>query len=507
MSSAAPRTIALGQLLPDFALPDHLANQSVGTLSLDSRKVKKGGTFIALPGHAEDGRRFIVDALGHGAELVFEEAEDDSFELKDFHQMPLLSIPHLSSMVSEIASDFFDSPSRDLKVVGITGTNGKTTCSMLLAQLNQALGQSSAVIGTLGFGFLGGEKLQVTGLTTPDAISTQEIFHALRDAGADAVMMEVSSHSLDQNRVAAVDFDFAVFTNLSRDHLDYHGSMEHYGAAKKALFEMGGLSASIINIDDEFGRELAKALDSNAADLYTYSLNDKSADVYAENTVFSSAGVSAKLISPWGTHTFNSVLLGEYNLSNLLAVITTAGAQGFEFSDLVAAIPKLLAVEGRMQQVDVKTDIQVIVDYAHTPDALEKTLRALRVHTEAQLWSVFGCGGDRDTGKRPLMASVSEAHADHIVVTSDNPRTESPEAIVSDVLAGLSRADRAQSMVDRREAIAYAISEAGAGDTVLIAGKGHEDYQLVGDQVLHFSDYEEAQAALLARATIRGLSS
>ncbi len=507
MMSATPRTIALGQLLPDLVLPESLAKQSVGPLRLDSRQVERGDTFIALPGHADDGRRFILDALGHGAELVFEESDDDSFEVKTHHQMPVLSIPKLGARVSQLADQFFDSPSSQLQVMGITGTNGKTTCSMLLAQLNQLLGQSSAVVGTLGYGFLGDGELHVTGLTTPDAVRTQEILYTLRDAGAEAVMMEVSSHSLDQHRVAAVNFDFAVFTNLSRDHLDYHGSMAHYGAAKKSLFEMAGVKASIINIDDDFGRELAESLVSSSARIYTYSLCDSSADVYVKDVVYSLAGVSAQLISPWGEQAFSSTLLGDYNLSNLLAVITTAGAQGFDFERLMVAVPALVAVEGRMQKVNAEADIQVIVDYAHTPDALEKTLRALRVHTDAQLWSVFGCGGDRDTGKRPLMASVSEMHADRIVVTSDNPRTESPEAIINDVLAGLKKVESAQAIVDRRDAIAYAIAHATSGDTVLIAGKGHEDYQLLGDQVLHFSDYEEALQALLARQAKSGASS
>jgi len=495
--------INLGSLLPTLPLDADLASKSVSTLCLDSREIRPGDTFVAVLGSVCDGRKFISNALNSGAALILEEASDDKFSASVKSPVPVVEVPYLAQNLSRIAARFYGEPSRQMHLVGITGTNGKTTCSVLLAQLNSRLQKKSAVIGTLGFGLLDklntSSDLETTGLTTPDAIRTQEILAELLEQGATTVVMEVSSHSLDQARVAAVNFDVAIFTNLSRDHLDYHGTLEAYGQAKRRLFEMPDVRCAIINGDDAYGESLARSLQESQASVLRYSIVSADADIRVVNVEYSGQGVSADFMSPWGSGALNSQLLGPYNLSNLLAVIAAACEQGHSLKDVLAEVPNLLSVDGRMQSVDVTADIQVIVDYAHTPDALEKTLQALRPHTHNKLWSVFGCGGNRDLGKRPLMAAISESLADHVVATSDNPRHESPEAILADVAAGFKSSHAHRILVDRREAIAYALAQAEPGDTVLIAGKGHEDYQLVGDQVLPFSDIVEARKALALR--------
>ncbi len=493
----------LQKLLPDVELKTHLSNLPVTGMCLDSRKVQPGDLFFAVPGSELDGREFIKDAISRGATLILEEQEGSSVEIKEQGSVLTVSMPDLSRKVSEVASRFYSEPSARMPVVGVTGTNGKTSCSVLLAQLSHRLGKRSGVIGTLGYGLLDSaantQSLNSTGLTTPDAIHTQEIFHSLYNQGAELVIMEVSSHSLDQARVAAIDFDIAIFTNLTRDHLDYHGDMAAYGRAKQQLFEMACLKCAIINLDDEFGRELFRVVSKLPLDCLSYSLSDQGADIHVSQLELSDHGVRANLHSPWGEGVIDSQLLGPYNLSNMLAVIAAACSQGYSLDAVLSKVPDLVAVPGRMQNIDTEADIQVVVDYAHTPDALEKTLEALRPHTHGKLWSVFGCGGDRDAGKRPLMASISERLADRVVVTSDNPRNESPEDIVADIVAGLQEQSRSSVILDRAQAIAQSIADASPGDTVLIAGKGHEDYQLVGDQVLQFSDFAEARKALAQR--------
>lgn len=497
----------LGSLLPSLPLHADLASMNVNALRLDSRAIQTGDTFLAVPGSVCDGRKFISDALRCGAALVLEEARDNKFTVSAISSVPVVGVPDLALNLSLIAARFYGEPSRQMQLVGITGTNGKTTCSVLLAQLNSRLHKKAGVIGTLGFGLVSelsvSADLESTGLTTPDAIRTQEILADLLKQGAATVVMEVSSHSLDQARIAAVNFDVAIFTNLSRDHLDYHGTLEAYGQAKRRLFEMPSVRCSIINSDDVYGESLAASLSDSETNVLRYSIVEAGADISVTNVEFSHQGVSANFISPWGEGALSSQLLGSYNLSNLLAVIAAACEQGHLLEDVLAQVPNLVSVEGRMQNVDLSADIQVVVDYAHTPDALEKTLQALRPHTRNKLWSVFGCGGDRDVGKRPLMAAISEALADHVVATSDNPRHESPEAILADVVAGFKQRDTHHIIVDRGEAIAYALAQAEAGDTVLIAGKGHEYYQLVGDQVRPFSDVVESRKALALRSTAR----
>ena len=339
---------------------------------------------------------------------------------------------------------------------------------------------------------------------TPDAVSVQRILARLLDAGAEVVAMEVSSHSLDQCRVEDVYFSTAVFTNLSQDHLDYHETMAAYQQAKARLFKAPGLQTAIVNRDDAAGRAIIGELAAySELSCYSYSLSQKEADIFATAAVFGSQGVRAQLTSPWGQGELRSHLQGDFNLSNLLAVIGVACAEGHALVDVLAAVAQLKPVPGRLEVVDAQALPVVVVDYAHTADALEKALRALRPACKGRLWCVFGCGGDRDQGKRAVMGSIAAALADQLVVTSDNPRSEDEQAIINAVLEGVpgdaSKVDTLRVLVDRRDAIRFAVSNAAEQDLVLIAGKGHEDYQLIKEQRLPFNDVAEARVALRER--------
>jgi UDP-N-acetylmuramoyl-L-alanyl-D-glutamate--2,6-diaminopimelate ligase len=363
-----------------------------------------------------------------------------------------------------------------MRVVGVTGTNGKTSCVQLLAQAWTTLGHRAATIGTLGAGVHG--QLLEGERTTPDAISVHASLARFRDDGVSHVAMEVSSHALAQGRVAAVEFEAAAFTNLTRDHLDYHGSMEAYGAAKAKLFAMPGLRAAVLNSDDNFGRELADALPEGLRVLRFSAAGDGAADVVAEDIVTSASGLTFQLRSPWGSRTLHSHLLGRFNVANLLAVIACLGALGEPFERVVQAVEQLQPVNGRMNRLGGLHGLPlVVVDYAHTPDALEQALTALRAHCAGKLICVFGCGGERDAGKRPLMGAIAARLADIAIVTDDNPRGEDGDAIVAQVVAGMTVAKAMAVERDRAVAIADALELARAGDVVLIAGKGHETYQ------------------------------
>jgi len=320
----------------------------------------------------------------------------------------------------------------------------------------------------------------------------------LNNSGADLVAMEVSSHALEQSRVSTLHFDSAIFTNLTRDHLDYHGSMENYALAKQKLFTMAGLNHRIVNIDDTWGAKLA-SLPINDAHTWTYSVSNERADMFVREVEFHEQGIDAEIGGRWGEGHLHSNLIGQFNLQNLLAVMTTCCARGHELSAVLSAAKNLQPVAGRMEKIKSLSDVSVVVDYAHTPDSLQQVLVALRPHTKKRLWCLFGCGGDRDKGKRPLMAQVAEKLADKIVVTNDNPRTEDAKAIVADIKTGFKNPDSVQVIPDRAEAIAFCIARAHAGDCIVIAGKGHEDYQLIGSDRLPFSDVKQARVALRAR--------
>ncbi|MFC4864391.1 UDP-N-acetylmuramoyl-L-alanyl-D-glutamate--2,6-diaminopimelate ligase [Pseudomonas sp. JS3066] len=459
-------------------------------LTLDSRKVRPGDLFLAIPGAQHDGRAHIADAVARGAVAVAYEAV--GAEVPDVAGAELIAIKGLASQLSAIAGRFYGEPSRALRVVGVTGTNGKTSVSQLLAQALDQLGERCGIVGTLGTGFYG--ELESGRHTTPDPLAVQATLANLKQAGARAVAMEVSSHGLEQGRVAALDFDVAAFTNLSRDHLDYHGSMEAYAAAKAKLFSWPNLRARVINLDDEFGRQLAA--EHHESRLFSYSLEDSSAFIYCREAHFDDHGVRAQLVTHQGEGLLRSPLLGRFNLSNLLAVVGALLAMDYPLVDVLRVLPSLQGPVGRMQRLGGGEKPLVVVDYAHTPDALEKVLQALRPHVRGNLLCLFGCGGDRDRGKRPIMAAVAEQLADRVLVTDDNPRTEDPSQIFDDIRPGFVAVDKVEFVAGRGLAIARLIGAAGMDDVVLLAGKGHEDYQEIAGVRHSFSDLDEAAKAL-----------
>jgi UDP-N-acetylmuramoyl-L-alanyl-D-glutamate--2,6-diaminopimelate ligase len=499
----AAAIVKLAQLLPELRLPEAVAALPVSGLSLDSRKLASGDVFIALAGGNVDGRNFIGDALERGATAVLLEADLEGRAGEVYFQanVPVISVANLAARVSEIAGRCYGDPSAALRVIGVTGTNGKSTTVSLLAQLYGMVAGRAATLGTLGVS-VGGKVRHDFGLTTPDAALCQKLLAELRDEGINFVAMEVSSHGLDQHRVAGVNFRAGIFTNLTHDHLDYHRTLQNYAAAKQKLFEAMGLQAAIINLDDPFAPQMV-ATAKVRADVYSYSLLHFAADVYASELRYSAEGVEFRLTTPWGKAEINSPLLGEFNVYNLLAAVTALCAIGCDFSALLAAIPQLQPVPGRMQRVAEDTDVMAVVDYAHTPDALSHAIAATRVHTSGKLWVVFGCGGDRDRSKRPVMASIAERFADHVIVTTDNPRTENPDVIIQDICEGFS-GRKHLCIPDRALAIAHAIAAAQPGDVVLIAGKGHETYQIIGNEKRDFSDEKEAVQALRLRHLVEG---
>jgi len=459
-------------------------------LTLDSRTVRAGDLFLAVQGSVVDGRAHIADALARGAAAVAYEV--DGATVLPFTDVPLIPVKGLIAQLSDIAGRFYGEPSRILDLVGVTGTNGKTSVTQLLAQALDLLNQHCGVIGTLGSGFHG--ELKSGRLTTPDPIAVQATLNDLRKAGAKAVAMEVSSHALDQGRVAALAFNIAVLTNLSRDHLDYHGSMQAYAEAKARLFRWPSLTCRVLNLDDDFGRDLAgQAAESR---LITYSLLDAGATLYCRSATFDDSGVNAILVTAQGEHTLRSSLLGRFNLSNVLAVVGTLMGMKYTVDEILAVLPALQGPAGRIQRLGGGIHPLVVVDYAHTPDALDKVLEALRPHAKGRLLCLFGCGGDRDRGKRPLMAAVAERLADRVVVTDDNPRSEDPLAIFNDIRPGFATGSEVEFISGRGAAIARLVASAAADDVIVLAGKGHEDYQEINGERLAFSDLVEARKAL-----------
>ncbi|MEO6925824.1 MAG: UDP-N-acetylmuramoyl-L-alanyl-D-glutamate--2,6-diaminopimelate ligase [Rhodanobacter sp.] len=474
------------------------ARTIVSGLCLDSRQVRRGDAFFALRGSHDHGIKFAAGAVQRGARVVLAEAPaPEHFEHPD---APLLWIENLHDQVGEIAARFHDRPSESMRMIGVTGTNGKTSCVQLLAQALTLLGHRAASIGTLGAGVHG--QLHEGERTTPDAISVQALLAKFRDAEVTHVAMEVSSHALAQSRVGAVDFEIAAFTNLTRDHLDYHGSMEAYGAAKARLFAWPGLQTAVINVDDAFGRELVANLPADVRALRFSVATDSAADdseaeIAASGIVTTGEGLVFQLRSPWGIRTLHSHLLGRFNVANLLAVIGCLGALGEPFERIVKVVEQLQPVNGRMSRLGGLNGMPlVVVDYAHTPDALEQVLTALRAHCVGKLICVFGCGGERDAGKRPLMGAIAARLADVAIVTDDNPRGEDGDAIVAQIVAGMSAAAAMAVERDRAQAITNALALARAGDVVLLAGKGHETYQDGAAGKRPFDDLAVAHAAL-----------
>jgi UDP-N-acetylmuramoyl-L-alanyl-D-glutamate--2,6-diaminopimelate ligase len=417
--------------------------------------------------------------------------------------VPMIAVAGLSAEASRIAARFYDDPSASMFIVGITGTNGKTSCAQFISR---ALAPEirCASIGTLGIGFP--DDLRQSSRTTPDAVSLQQALADLKAAGAQAVAMEVSSHALEQGRVAAVAYDLALFTNLSRDHLDYHGTLEAYGAAKRKLFAMPGIATWVVNLDDPFGRRLVADAPADVSVIGYGQRESVRADagsgqwLLAREVIADASGLRILLESSYGEASIESRLLGRFNVSNLLAVLGVLLQRGMALAEAVKRLARLTTVPGRMERFGGGGQPLVIVDYAHTPDALEQVLSAGRGHAQGRLICVFGCGGDRDNGKRPQMAAIGERLADRVVVTDDNPRSEDGDRIVAQILAGMRQPDAAVVERNRAAAIERAVSEAQAGDVVVVAGKGHEDYQLVGERVLHFDDREQVRRVLAGGA-------
>jgi len=469
-----------------YTLPAE-ADVSITGVTLDSRSLKKGNVFIAFQGTHSDGRQFITNAITQGASAVLSEADEAGITWQN--KIPIIAISNLSQIAGQIAANFYQHPVKSLRIIGITGTNGKTSCSHFIATALQKLHLSCGVIGTLGNGLV--NQIKPSNLTTPDAVTLQALFAEFIQQGAKAVSMEVSSHSLDQGRVNQIPFEIGIFTNLTRDHLDYHGSMANYGAAKKRLFDNPLLKHAVINADDEFGRELIASL-KNTQDIYAYSTQPQQQSdvplIYADQIRLDVSGLCAKVYSPWGEGELQTQLIGQFNLSNLLATLTTLCLMGIEFKDALYVLSQLKPVPGRMELLGGKNQPTVVVDYSHTPDALEKALLALRAHCEGELFCLFGCGGDRDKGKRPIMAKIAEQFADRVVVTDDNPRHEDPKQIVADIMQGFLHPSNIIVQHDRSKAIQDIIQCAKPGDCILVAGKGAETYQQIGDKKLPFND-------------------
>ncbi|MCP5286324.1 MAG: UDP-N-acetylmuramoyl-L-alanyl-D-glutamate--2,6-diaminopimelate ligase [Burkholderiaceae bacterium] len=474
-----------------------LSSWVTGTLRTDSRRVQPGDAFIAWPGYANDGRRFVRAALDAGATTCLVEAE--GIEAFGFDDARVAALPRLKAATGAIAHAFFGEPGARLDIVATTGTNGKTSTAWWTAQALTALGRRCGVIGTLGVGEPG--AVDATGLTTPDPVTLQATFRRFADHGFAACALEASSIGIVEHRLDAAPIDVALFTNFTRDHLDFHGSMEAYWAAKRQLFAWPGLRAAVLNVDDPQGAALAVDLQDTALDLWTVAADQTacSARLRAADVHYADGGLAFTLHEGDATVPVRSTLIGDYNVHNLLVVLGGLRALGVPLADAAAVVPGLTPVPGRLQRVGPGAGVEVVVDYAHTPDALEKVLASLRPLAAARggrLWCVFGCGGNRDASKRPLMGAIAEQGADAVIVTSDNPRDEVPEAIVDQIVAGLRAPGAARVEVDRRAAIAAALRAAAPADVVLIAGKGHEDYQEVRGVRHPFSDADEARQVL-----------
>jgi UDP-N-acetylmuramoyl-L-alanyl-D-glutamate--2,6-diaminopimelate ligase len=462
---------------------EFLSANNLHNACIDSRQVRPGDVFFAVQGRVTDGRQYIQQAIDNGAIAVIADGE-----VAENYAVPVFTVHNLSEHLGALSSLFYSNPSHNLKVIAITGTNGKTSTSHYVAQLLAAQSFACGVMGTLGNGVY--PNLQESQLTTSDCCTIQKQLREYVVANAQYVAMEASSGGLDQGRLNGTLIDTAVFTNLSQDHLDYHSDMEDYFAAKCRLFTDFAVKHCIINIDDPYGKRLV-ALIQEPAQLITYSLLDKTADVYFDG----------KLVhTPWGSGELISKLIGKFNISNILAALASCAVQGIALEKLLADIKNVHAVTGRMQLINqVADEPQVIVDYAHTPDALDKVLQTLRENSPSKIYCIFGCGGDRDPKKRPLMLRAVLDNSDEIIITRDNPRTEDAHKIVQDMLAGNEVGDNVTIELDRAQAILQTIARAQASEVVLIAGKGHEDYQIIGTTKHKFSDQEVAQQALELR--------
>ena len=458
----------------------------------DSRRVLPGDVFLACRGEYTDGRDYIVDALQRGAAAVLWD-DADGFAWNPDWQVPNLPVPNLRDQAGVVAAHVFGDPSHKMSVIGVTGTNGKTSISHWLAQAFTLLHRKAALIGTVGNGFYG--ELSETTHTTPAPVIVQQRLAEYYRQGAQVVSMEVSSHGLDQARVNGVHFHTAIFTNLTRDHFDYHHDLHTYGEVKRRLFHWQGLRYAVINADDAFGCDIAERVRAEGqTQVVTYGVGQ--GDVRAASLQATLDGLQLDVVTPWGQVSLKSQLLGHFNALNLLACLAALCVNEVPLTEAARVLGQIQPALGRMQRLGGGREPLVVVDYAHTPDALEKALSTLRdiIPSGSKLYCVFGCGGDRDRGKRPLMGETAERLADAAVVTSDNPRTEDPQAILRDILEGMQAPARVEA--DRAAAINWAIAQAKPGDIVLIAGKGHEEYQEINKVRHAFSDVQVADEAL-----------
>ena len=488
----------LARLLQGIKGVTVLRDITVSGLALDSRKVQAGDLFLAVAGTRVHGLDHARQAIALGAAAVAWEPVADNTSLAEAAALlpvPVVAVPDLGHTVGVIADRFYGHPSRGLFTIGVTGTDGKTSCCHFIAQALNTADRRCGVIGTLGYGLYG--ELSPASHTTPDALTVQRSLSSMQQQGARCVVSEVSSHAMDQGRVRGVMFDLAVLTNLTRDHLDYHGNVEAYADAKRRLFNSEGLRYAVINADDSFGSALLDAIPPGVAPV-AYRLEGEpfrtrfpAQWVIGHNLQFDANGLRMDVMTPWGSGTLQCGLLGRFNASNLLATLASLCVSGLPFAEVMRRLAATRTVPGRMERFDMGEGRPlVVVDYAHTPGALEAALQSLRAHCSGSLWCVFGAGGDRDHGKRPLMGAVAERFADRVVLTDDNPRTEDAQGIIEDICSGLKQPGSVHIEHDRGAAIARAVQQAKANDIVLIAGKGHETVQLLGTKSVPFSDRE-----------------
>jgi UDP-N-acetylmuramoyl-L-alanyl-D-glutamate--2,6-diaminopimelate ligase len=488
--------MTLRDLLPETQLTGNQARMVINQLTLDSRTVTPGDAFVAVPGESVDGRRFMDQALTRGASCILAEAAD----LDAIADERVVPIGRLREQLGVLAARFYGTRQAETLLLGVTGTNGKTSVTWFLRDALSALGNPCALIGTLGTRFAGASFAGAR--TTPDVLSLHRVLADFRQRGAKACAMEVSSHALVQGRVDGIPIRVAIFTNLSRDHLDYHGDMESYFAAKARLFARAEVTLAVINRDDEHGRKLLDRL-SPAVRAVTFGRHKK-VDARVIDCQPDRQGMTVRVAVADEVLACRLPLYGEFNLSNVLAVVASLYGLGYGVDAIGEALAALTPVPGRMEPVTSATGPTVLVDYAHTPDGLEKALEAARTHFDGDLWCVVGCGGNRDTGKRPQMAAIAERLADHVMLTSDNPRDEEPQSIINQMVAGLTVPEKATQEIDRARAIAEVIHRAGNEDLVLICGKGHEDYQEIRGQRLPLDDRLLAKAALEQRLAVAG---
>lgn len=480
----------LSQLLAGILRISESNERWVTDICLDSRDVSDGALFIALQGHQKDGREYIAQAWKSGAVVVIQQG--DAVAIQERLEGLLITMPDIREQLATLTNRFWDYPSEQLTLVGITGTNGKTSISHYCAQLADLLGGKAAVIGTLGYGTM--NEMYRTDNTTPDNVTLQRRMAEFRDSNIRYVFMEVSSHGLEQQRVAGLQFDFAVFANLSRDHLDYHGDMQSYAESKRRLFEFESLRGLIINGDDPFGQTLIDNYHMRLP-VYSTSVDDgielgQTHQLIAKDVALSNQGFSCNIQFDGVSYPCMSRLYGRFNISNILNAAATMIALGFQPAVVFEKVSQIQAVSGRMQAFSGESAPTVIVDYAHTPDALQKVLQSLHVHCRGRIVCVFGCGGDRDPGKRSMMGDIASRYADQVILTNDNPRSESPERIIENIKQGIQHSCEIVVEFDRAKAIGLAIEMAQMDDVVLVAGKGHENYQIMADGTCYFSDME-----------------